>query len=550
MRVAASSRASQELTVRRWPAWWRWLVGALSLLAIGVGVGRLEALSEGVAVEALRLGQTPVTVFRPAVQDKAAASAPVVLIAHGFAGSQQLMQPFALTLARNGFVAVTFDFPGHGRNPMPMRGGLADQDESQRTLLASMAEMGAFARNLAGAGGASAGTDTEPANYAVIGHSMASDIIVRHAQAHPAVQASVGVSLFAPSIDADTPGDSPRNLLVISGAVEPQMMATEALRVVGRVAGAGATLDTTYGRFDAGTARRATLSPGVEHIGVLYSAHTQAETLAWLNAAYDRSPAPQPFVDARGPALGLLLLGVVGLAWPLSALLPRVAAERAAGAVANPRRRWWGWRGQALAILVPALLTPLLLWKLPSDVLPILLGDYLLLHFALYGLLTFCALGWLGLRPKRLAAGQLAALAVATLAVTAYGLLAVGLPVDRYLFNLRPEPVRVPIILALCLGTLLYFLADEWLTRGSEAPSGAYFASKLAFLLSLVLAILLNPQRLFFLAIIVPAILLLFVIYGLFSRWANARTASPAVAALANAVVFAWFVALTFPLVA
>jgi len=550
MRVAASSRASQELTVRRWPAWWRWLVGALSLLAIGVGVGRLEALSEGVAVEALRLGQTPVTVFRPTVQDKAAASAPVVLIAHGFAGSQQLMQPFALTLARNGFVAVTFDFPGHGRNPMPMRGGLADQDESQRTLLASMAEMGAFARNLTGAGGANAGTNTEPANYAVIGHSMASDIIVRHAQAHPAVQASVGVSLFAPSIDADTPGDSPRNLLVISGAVEPQMMATEALRVVGRVAGAGATLDTTYGRFDAGTARRATLSPGVEHIGVLYSAHTQAETLAWLNAAYDRSPAPQPFVDARGPALGLLLLGVVGLAWPLSALLPRVAAERAASAVTDPHRRWWGWRGQALAILVPALLTPLLLWKLPSDVLPILLGDYLLLHFALYGLLTFCALGWLGLRPKRLAAGQLAALAVATLAVTAYGLLAVGLPVDRYLFNLRPEPVRVPIILALCLGTLLYFLADEWLTRGSEAPSGAYFASKLAFLLSLVLAILLNPQRLFFLAIIVPAILLLFVIYGLFSRWANARTASPAVAALANAVVFAWFVALTFPLVA
>jgi hypothetical protein len=72
----------------------------------------------------------------------------------------------------------------------------------------------------------------------------------------------------------------------------------------------------------------------------------------------------------------------------------------------------------------------------------------------------------------------------------------------------------------------------------------------LAFLLSLVLAIALNPQRLFFLAIIVPAILLLFVIYGLFSRWTSARTASPAVAAVANALAFAWFVALTFPLVA
>jgi len=125
----------------------------------------------------------------------------------------------------------------------------------------------------------------------------------------------------------------------------------------------------------------------------------------------------------------------------------------------------------------------------------------------------------------------------------------VGVPVDRYLFNLQPEAVRVPIILALCAGTLPYFLADEWLTRGSGAPRGAYFASKVAFLLSLVLAIALNPSRLFFLAIIVPAILLLFVIYGLFSRWVHARTASPAVAATANALAFAWFIALTFPLV-
>ena len=518
----------------RWPAWWIWLVAVVALLAIAVGVARLESLSDGVTVKTQRLGATPVTVFRPA---SSAAAAPVVLIAHGFAGSQQLMQPFALTLARNGFIAITFDFPGHGRNPTPMRGGLADQDASLRTLMASMAEMGGFARGLAGAGG----------QYAVIGHSMASDIIVRHAQAEPAVQTSVGVSLFAPSIDADSPGNSPRNLLVISGALEPQMMATEALRVVGRVGGADARLDTTYGRIDDGTARRATLSPGVEHIGVLYSAHTQAETLAWLNAAFARPVAAQPFIDARGPALALLLLGLVALAWPLSQLLPRV---NMVGAASGQRRSWWRWRGQAPLTLVPALATPLLLWKLPSDLLPILLGDYLLLHFALYGLLTLGGLWLLGQRPARLAPGQVAALALAVLAVTAYALLAVGVPVDRYLFNLQPESVRVTIILALCAGTLPYFLADEWLTRSSGAPRGAYLASKLVFLVSLVLAIALNPQRLFFLAIIVPAILLLFVIYGLFSRWAQARTTSPVVAAVANALAFAWFIALTFPLVA
>jgi hypothetical protein len=42
---------------------------------------------------------------------------------------------------------------------------------------------------------------------------------------------------------------------------------------------------------------------------------------------------------------------------------------------------WWRWRGQAPVTILPALITPLLLCKLPSDFLPILLGDWLLLHF-------------------------------------------------------------------------------------------------------------------------------------------------------------------------
>jgi hypothetical protein len=201
-------------------------------------------------------------------------------------------------------------------------------------------------------------------------------------------------------------------------------------------------------------------------------------------------------------------------------------------------------------VLLPALATPLLLWKLPSDFLPILLGDYLVLHFGLYGLLTLAAMGWFGHRPGRRAwpaGGHALALTLALLGASAYALLAVGVPVDRYVFNLQPQPERWPIVLALCAGTLPYFLADEWMTRDSAAAPAAYLCSKLAFLLSLVLAIALNPWRLFFLAIIVPAILLLFVVYGLFSRWVGRRTGQPVVAAVANALAFGAFIAITFP---
>jgi dienelactone hydrolase len=525
------------------------LMTLLALAAIAGAVVQLEGASRGLVVIRQQVGTAPVTVFRLAGLP-AAAPMPVVLIAHGFAGSQQLMQPFALTLARNGFVAVTFDFPGHGRNSAPMLGGLADQALSQQTLLTAMDEMGRFAQGLAGAEGGSA-------RYAVVGHSMASDIVVRHAQAQRQVQAGVGVSLFAPSITADTGPDSPRNLLVVGGALEPAMMAAEALRVVARVAGPSAEAERTYGRFDDGTARRATLSPGVEHIGVLYSAHTQAETLAWLNAAYSRPQSDHPFIDARGRWLGLLLSGVVALAWPLSRLLPWLGAREGAGgtreAVAPARWRWWRVRGQAPLVLLPALATPLLLWKLPSDFLPILLGDYLVLHFGLYGLLTLALMGWAGQRPWRLswpARARAQVLALTLAGTAAYALLAVGLPIDRYVFNLQPQAERWPIVLALWAGTLPYFVADEWLTRAPTAAPAAYFCSKLAFLASLVLAIALNPERLFFLAIIVPAILLLFVAYGLFSRWVGRRTGQPMVAAVANALAFGAFIAITFPRVA
>jgi hypothetical protein len=238
------------------------------------------------------------------------------------------------------------------------------------------------------------------------------------------------------------------------------------------------------------------------------------------------------------------LTGVLLLAWPLARLLPRVGD---APVPAPPRRSWWRWKGQAPLALLPALLTPLLLWPLPSHFLPILLGDYLLLHFALYGLLTLALLLWAGARPPRLPRGRAVALVVAVLAASTYALLAVGLPIDRYLFNMQPTLPRLPLIAVLFAGTLPYFLADEWSTRDGRAAPGAYVVAKLCFLLSLVLAIALNPPRLFFLAIIVPAILLLFVVYGLFSRWIDQRTRYPAVAATALALAFAAFIAISFP---
>jgi predicted alpha/beta hydrolase len=496
-------------------------VAALAIAMIVFAIFRLHGAAQGLTVTRTTVGATPVTVFQPATPGKA----PVVVIAHGFAGSQQLMQPFALTLARNGYVAVTFDFLGHGRNPQPMRGDVTEGTGITAALLKELGEVAGYARSLPGSDG----------RLAVLGHSMASDIVVRYAQANPDVQATVAVSVFSKVATAS----SPRNLLVIVGALEPAMLRDEGLRIVGLAAGGTAVAGESYGDFKTGTARKLVLAGGVEHIGVLYSGDSLQAAAQWFDAAFDH--AGNGFVDSRGVSLALLFAGLIALAWPASSLLPRAAEAPVGSSLA--------WKPLLLTAFLPALLTPLLLWKAPTDFLLILLGDYLALHFLVYGALTAALLLWL--QPRRLMVPAISwrAIAIAALAVAAYNLVAFGLPMDAYVFSFAPIPARWPVMAAIALGALPYFIADEWLTRGADVRRGAYALTKFAFLLSLAIAILLNPMKLFFLAIIVPAILLLFLAFGLISRWCYYATNHPLPGALANAAVFAWAIAVTFPMV-
>ena len=141
------------------------------------------------------------------------APAPVAVIAHGFAGSRQLMEGFALTLARAGYIAVSYDLEGHGRNPVPMSGDVTKISGTTQILMDELARVSDAALALPGADG----------RLALIGHSMASDIVVRQAVRDPRVGATVAVSMFSRAV---TPTE-PRNLLVIAGAWEG-MLAAEA----------------------------------------------------------------------------------------------------------------------------------------------------------------------------------------------------------------------------------------------------------------------------------------------------------------------------------
>jgi dienelactone hydrolase len=500
------------------------------LLFVGVACGAviwslfaLWGTLDGLSVSAARVGSIPVTIFR----SHALEASPVVVIAHGFADSQQLMQPIAITLARNGYTAVTFDFAGHGRNPLPLPGGLSDLAVSTRALLAEIGEVAGFAMALPGSDG----------RLALVGHSMASDLVVQYAMNHPGVSAVVALSLFGQGV---TP-NNPKNLIVIDGAWESSALTAAGFRIISDAAKGNAKDGVTYGELSQGSGRRLVLAAGSEHIGVLYNHDALREALEWLNASFGREGAG--FVDSRGKWLALLFIGLIALARPASRLLPQLATR--------PLGSGLPWRRLLPICVAPAILTPLLLWKAPTSFLPILLGDYLVVHFALYGLLTGAGLWLTQYDAPRPAAAKtnIARVALAASAVAAFYIVALGLPLDAYVTSFAPTGVRWLLAPAMFAGAALYFVADEWLTRGCPAARGGYVFSKTCFVISLGISVWLSPQRLFFLIVIVPVVILLFTVYGLVGRWVYLRTKDPRVGALGAACGLAYAIAVTFPIV-
>ena len=227
----------------------RWAGLAVALTLAFWAIWQLQSVRAGLEITDLSVGTRPATVTRlPGIT-----SAPVVVIAHGFAGSRPLMEGFALTLARAGYIVVSYDLAGHDRNPVPMSGDVSVVTGTTHVLMDELGRVSDAALALPGAHG----------RLALLGHSMASDIVVREAARDRRVRAVVAVSMISLAVTKD----QPRNLSVVAGAWEI-MQTVEAEKAL-HLADPNAGLGQTVGDPAAGTGRRAVLAPSTEHVSVL-----------------------------------------------------------------------------------------------------------------------------------------------------------------------------------------------------------------------------------------------------------------------------------------
>lgn len=471
----------------------------LAAVIIAVSVWVLSASRTGVEITQRSLGQTPITEYAIVGSD-----GPVVVVAHGFAGSQQMMQGYALPLARAGYRVVAFEFLGHGRHPLPMSGDVNAIDGTTRLLMAQVAEVL---------------DDVGPAEQpiALLGHSMATNILVRAAATRSDVGPIVLISAFSQEIS----GRAPDDLLLVTGAWEPGLraFALEAAQMVDPAAVEGGTVT------DGTLTRRAVIAPLSEHVSVLQSRVGRAEALAWLDQPYGRTSQVQ--ILPTGWALMTLFLGLVMIFRPLAGLLP----DRSDAAVPLV------WRQVLTIVLVPAVLAPVIAVGLHPSFLPVLVADHLMLHLLLFGGLQLALLRYWRV--------PLGVFSMAAFALLILWCVAFGFALDRYAANFWPTAERVWIIAVIVVGAVPYMLADAALCV--HAPLWQRFAYRIGFLGSLVFAVALDFEGLFFLIMIAPVMVLFYLIFGTVGRQA-ARVSGPLAPGLALGLVLAWALGVSFPL--
>ncbi|MBF9039530.1 alpha/beta fold hydrolase [Rhodobacterales bacterium LSUCC0387] len=492
---------------------------------IGTIVGALLALSAVLVLERDRTdivqqqmlwGDTPVTWMQ-----RPASTGPVIIITHGFAGSRQLMQAYQISLANAGYVTFSFDFEGHGRNRQQMRGDVTAIDGTTRYLMEELARVTDRAIDEVG----------QANGLAYLGHSMASDIIIRQAMRDPRVATTAALSVFSLAITSE----EPRSLLMINGQWEAGLRAAaqSVMQQIGAREG-DRIRDVT------GFARAALVAPMTEHIGILYSRAAIAEVIGWYDAEFGITRESPPSIAPYGV---IILGGFVGIVMALGGLATLGFGGKPRRVLPITPRAFW------LSVLLPALITPMVLRGASVPFLPVILADYLALHLALYGGLAIAILLITGHgsvifpTPRRVLRSLWIGIGFGAAAL---GLM--GLYLDRYVGSFWAGGARLLPFVMILIGALPAMIADAALISAARAPIWKRILVRFAFLASLGLAVALDFDRMLFLILILPVILLFYASFGfVYGRLGRGQAAVLGMG-LALGVSLAWALAASFPL--
>ena len=467
-------------------------VAVLACVTAILSVIGLESARNSVGIEKQRFGETPVTIYQGPETVPS-----LVVVSHGFAGSRQMMEAISLTLAQSGHTVVAFDYIGHGRHSEALSPDINSLTGTTEDLVRQTLDVVRQARE-------QIGVET----VSLVGHSMATDVVVRAAERLESVENVVAISMYS---EAVTP-EHPARLLIVSGAHEERLRGV-ALDMVAQLG--ASTEGETVSRGSA--ERRAVSAPWVGHVGVLWSSVTSSEITAWLGQPGD--PV------STGPWVIALLGAIIVLFWPISDRFPKTTTMQPL-----PLRR---------VVLAVFLSAPVALLAGLSG-LPLLgLAGFgsLALFFGVWG-----GVALLVLRPSIKLRHQDF---WASLALLVWGLLTFGLAMDRYTAAFVPSGPRTMLMGILLPATIAFALADRVMAHGRHPLIRALL--RVPVFAALLGAMMIGQGEIGLLFTVLPVLALFFMVYGTMAAWLARRT-GPIGTGIASGIILAWSIAASTPL--
>ena len=500
------------------------VVGTIALVVSLVGLARAQ---DGGTVRPATVNGIPVFVYSTGEQS------PAVVVAHGFSGSAQIMDPLARGLMRSGLTVITFDFPGHGANADPLTAAATQRDSTSDVLQSTLGDVVAWARQQ---------PEVDPERLALLGHSMGAGAVVQYLVDVEDSPARAAVTLSLPSAARIPTGQSavPPNLLLLFGALESSTFADAALDGV-RAAYPEAGVGQQYGDVTAGTARQAQSIPGVEHIGILFSQATLDATIAWLGPGLGVGLAPASIAPVLLWALLALVAGGLLLV-PLARVLLGASTDEAGAGIRG--------RTVLLAVVVASIAASVAAWLVMplSERVPLAVGGYVASWFLVAGAV---ALGFWLWRCRTAPAPVITVRSVVGgLAATALASAVVVVPGSLSWTPFAVVGARAWLLPVIALALAVYFAADELLVRRASVARrlGLALGNRLIAVAMILLSVPLLGAPGFLVLLLPLMVVFLVVLAGYAAVVARFRNGYLA-AVLVQAVPLALLVATTFPLV-
>ena len=328
------------------------------LVLFGGLIACLVQTSGGVSVRDIRYPGTGGSSFSALLYVPPGASAahpaPAVLVSHGFINTREMQSPFAIELARRGFVVLAMDMAGHGWSD----GALGEQGFGGPAGLAYLKSL----------------PFVDKTEIGLEGHSMGGSPVMAAAASDPTGYRSVVLEGSTTHFLGAGPEGSPafpRNLEVVFGQHD-EFAETMWQVAKGSEVGSSKRLEAIfgvnapvvpgrlYGDLAAGTGRRL-VNPAVDHPQEHFSNAGVGAAVDWFQKTLtgEASPKPPSHQVWLGKEVGTLLgfVGAVVLMLGTFHLLLETrlfAALRTDGKASAGRRSGRWWLGFAVTTALPA----------------------------------------------------------------------------------------------------------------------------------------------------------------------------------------------------